>query len=229
MRTYHWTQVIHRTAFWAALVTLALAAGCSQQHTLPLADPALNAAESGRFDHVLLPAGERLPRFTRIYIETPQVSMSHSWLREHRNDYTERDLERIQSTFAELLTESLTRGLEDHTGARITEDREQAEVIFRPQLREVNIFAPDLSATGIIRHYTRQAGNATFDLTLLAPDERVLGQFIDHRETPSFAGREMERTNRVTNNRHFRRLMDRWSSNLSSHLLIAGAVPEKEG
>lgn len=222
-RTFH---SMRWTALWAPLLALALLSGCSQHRTLPLADERLRPVESGNFDHVLVPAGERLPRFTQVYIETPEVHFSDRWLREHRSDYTQRDLERIETTFGDLLKRSLTRGLEHNTGVNVTDSPEQAEVIFRPQLRSLNIYAPDLSATGIRTAYTRQAGNATFDLVLLDPEDRVLGQFIDHRETRQFTGRAMERTNRATNNRHFRRLMDRWSFNLTTYLLIAGAVPE---
>jgi len=226
MRHFHLTSSVHWSSLWAPILALVLLAGCSQQRTLPLADENLRPVESGSFDHVLVPAGERLPRFTQIYIETPEIHFSDRWLREHRRDYTERDLERIQTTFGDMLKGSLTRGLEANTGVTVTDSAEDAEVIFRPQLRALNIYAPDLSATGIRTAYTRQAGNATFDLVLLDPEERVLGQFIDHRETRHHAGRAMERTNRATNNRHFRRLMDRWSFNLTTYLLIAGAVPE---
>lgn len=226
MRYSHFLHPVRLNAVWAPLLALALLAGCSQHRTLPLADENLRPVESGSFDHVLVPAGERLPRFTQVYIETPAIHFSDRWLREHRRDYTERDLERIQTTFADMLQASLSRGLESNTGVTVTDSAEQAEVIFRPQLRSLNIYAPDLSATGIRTAYTRQAGNATFDLVLLDADERVLGQFIDHRETRHQVGRMMERTNRATNNRHFRRLMDRWSFNLTTYLLIAGAVPE---
>jgi len=226
MRNEH---LLYRSWRAAALMVLALAllAGCSQHRTLPLADENLRPVESGSFDHVLVPAGERLPRFTQVYVETPEIHFSDRWLREHRRDYTERDLERIQTTFGNQLKRSLTRGLENNTGATVTDNPEEADVIFRPQLRSLNIYAPDLSSAGIRTAYTRQAGNATFDLVLLDTEERVLGQFIDQRETRYFAGQRLERTNRATNNRQFRRLMDRWSFNLSSYLLIAGAVPEQ--
>ncbi|WP_341936792.1 hypothetical protein [Marinimicrobium sp. C2-29] len=210
-----------------ALAALILA-GCSQQPLLPLASSELTPVEPGNFDHVLMPPGERLPQFSRVYIEAPEVSMSDYWLRDRRTDYTERDLDRIREDYGELLTEALRQGLERETQLVFTDTPEEAEVVFRPTLRALNIYAPDLSRPGFIRHYTREAGNATFDLVVLTPAGEVLGQFIDHRETQSYHGRSLEWTNRVTNYHHFSRLMDRWTRNLSTYLLIGGVVPAAE-
>lgn len=217
--------------WWFLCLTLLTAltlAGCSQQPLLPLADRNLQPAEPGNFDHVLMPPGERLPQFTRVYLEAPEVSLSDYWLRDRRSDYTERDLNRIKEDYGELLTKALRQGFEQQTQVVFTDAPEAAEVIFRPKLRELNIYAPDLSRPGFTRYYTREAGNATFDLTVLSPGGKVLGQFIDHRETQSHLGRQMEWTNRVTNYRHFSRLMDRWTRNLTTYLLIGGVVSAAE-
>lgn len=205
-----------------------LLTGCSQQPLLPLASPDLKPVEPGNFDHVLMPPGERLPQFSRVYLETPEVSLSDYWLRDRRGDYADRDLERIREEYGKLLSKALREGLGKQTRLTFTDTPEEAEVIFRPTLRNLNIYAPDLSRSGLTRHYTREAGNATFDLVVSTPDGEVLGQFIDHRETPSYNGRSLEWTNRVTNYRHFSRLMDRWTRNLSTYFLIGGVVPATE-
>ncbi|WP_024461830.1 lipoprotein [Marinimicrobium sp. LS-A18] len=216
--------------FWSRAALLAVAtfwlAACAQQSPLPLADDSLRPAQPGNFDHVFLPPGERLPRITTLYIEPAQVALSDYWLRDRRADYTQRDLDRIYEDYGRFLDEALREGLSEQTGVTLTENREEADMIFRPTLRDLNIYAPDLSRPGITRHYTREAGNATFDLVLEDPNGKVLAQFIDHRETQNLTGQAMEWTNRVTNYRHFSRLMDRWTRNLSVYLLIAGAVPE---
>lgn len=215
---------------WLKTPVLLIAAlwltACAQQSLLPLADDSLRPAQPGNFDHVFLPPNERLPRVTTLYIEPAQVALSDYWLRDRKSDYTQRDLDRIHEDYGRFLNEALREGLSEQTGATITDNREEAEVILRPTLRNLNIYGPDLSYPGLIRHYTREAGNATFDLVLEAPNGKVLGQFIDHRETQSLTGRDLEWTNRVTNYRHFSRLMDRWTRNLSTYLLIAGALPE---
>lgn len=208
-----------------AIIALWLTA-CAQQTPLPLADDSLRPAEPGNFDHVLLPPNERLPRVTTIFIEPSTVALSDYWLRDRRSDYTQRDLDRIHEDYGRYLNEALHEGLSEQTGVTITENRDEAEMILRPTLRNLNIYAPDLSLPNLTRHYTREAGNATFDLVLEDPSGKVRGQFIDHRETQSLSGRDMEWTNRVTNYRHFSRLMDRWTRNLSTYLLIAGALPE---
>ncbi len=208
-----------------ALIALGLSA-CAYQSPVPLADDSLRAAQPGNFDHVFLPPDERLPRVTTLYIEPSQVALSDYWLRDRRSDYTERDLERIHEDYGRYLDEALQEGLSEQTGVTLTESREEAEVILRPTLRNLNIYAPDLSLPGLTRHYAREAGNATFDLVLEDPNGRVLAQFVDHRETQSLNGRDLEWANRVTNYRLFSRMMDRWTRNLTTYLLIAGAVPE---
>lgn len=216
--------------FWSRAALLAVATfwlgACAQQSPLPLADDSLRSAQPGNFDHVFLPPGERLPRITTIYIEPSEVALSDYWLRDRRGDYTQRDLDRIYEDYGRFLDEALREGLSEQTGVTITTNREEADVIFRPTLRNLNIYAPDLSEPAITRYYTREAGNATFDLVLVDRNGKVLAQFIDHRETQNLAGQAMEWTNRVTNYRHFSRLMDRWTRNLAVYLLIAGAVPE---
>lgn len=210
-------------ALVATFVLSACARAPSSEH---LADPDLTPAHQGNFDHVLLPPDTRLPRFTRVYIEEPEVVMSDYWLTSRRSEYTRRDLERIERDYSRLLYSALARGLTRNTGVVVTDSAEEAEVIFRPVLRSLNIYSPDL-ASRRTRDFGYEAGNGTFDLTLLdATTGEVLGQFIDHRETRSLP--QIERANRATNYRKFRLLMDRWTHNLTEYLLIGGNVPQAD-
>lgn len=214
----------------AALVLFALGlAACARQPVIPLADPSLQPAPAGQFDHVLMPPEARLPRFATVFIAPVEVRLSDYWLRTHRGDYTEADLARIQENYGRFLDETLREGLTGQTGLTLTDERENADVVFRPVLRGLNLYAPDLRQPALTRYYTRVAGNATFDLVLTDPDGAVLAQFIDHRETRANPGERLEWTNRVTNQRDFTRLMRRWTVNLTDYLLIAGAAPRPGG
>lgn len=209
-----------------ALVALILI-GCAQQPYEHVAAPDLVPVTSkGRFDRVLLPSDSDLPRFTRVYVEPAQVHMSDYWLKDRRGEYTTSDLQRIESRYGDLLSQTLTRRLSDDTGLTFVDEPAQAQVIFRPVLRELNLYVPD-TGVGVTRQYSRTAGNATLDLTVLdASTGAVLGQFVDHRETPVLV--RMERANRGTNFRHFRRLMERWTDNLIDYLLADGTVPSAD-
>ncbi|MDQ2078387.1 DUF3313 family protein [Marinimicrobium sp. ABcell2] len=207
----------------AVVLGATLMVGCAQHPHEHLADPNLVPVAKGNFDHVFLAPDTALPRFSNVYIEPAEVRMSDYWLKDRRRDYTQRDLDRIERDYGRLLTEALARGLTADTGVVVTDDPEQADVIFRPVLRSLNLYAPD-TAIRPTRQYAREAGNATFDLTLVdARTGQVLGQFIDHRETQGL--QRIEKANRATNRRHFRRLMDRWTDNLTDYLLIGGTVP----
>lgn len=208
-------------------VALGLSA-CSQRPYIPVASEGFKPAAKGNFDFVFVAEGERIPRFETVFVESAEVTLSEYWLREHRGDYTDRDLERIHREYARLLEEALKKGLIEQTGVTVTGDREEADMMLAPRLRDLNIYGPDLSVPGITRHYTQDAGNATFDLVLRTPEGEALAQFVDHREADGLMANRLEWTNRATNYRHFRQLMERWTRNLTQYLLIGGAVPSAE-
>lgn len=209
--------------FAALALTALVLTACAQQPYEHVADANLVLATKGQFDRVFLPADGALPQFTRVYAEPAQVHMSDYWLKDRRGEYTSHDLQRIERTYSELLSETLVRRLSDDTGLTFVDEPAQAEVIFRPMLRNLNLYAPD-TGVSVTRQYAHTAGNAIFDLTLLdAASGAVLGQFVDQRETPVLV--RIERANRGTNLRHFRRLMERWTDNLTDYLLIGDTVP----
>src|SRR5690625_5917162 len=132
--------------------------------------------------------------------------MRDYWLKDRRCKYTTSDLHRIESRYGDLLSQHLTRRLSDATVLTFVDEPAQAQVIFRPVLRELNLYVPD-TGVGVTRQYSRTAGNATLDLTVLdASIGAVLGQFVDHRETPVLV--RMELDNCGTNFRHLRRLVE---------------------
>ncbi len=212
-----------------ALVVAGLISGCAHQKVdkEDLANVDLEEVERGNFDNVYMPPDVQLKRFETVYLEDAEVTLSDYWLRERRTEYTERDLERIREDYGRLLVEAIREQLEEQTGLQFTDEPEQADVIFTPKLRNLNIYAPDFMTARHMEYYTREAGNATFDLVLReAGSGAVLAQFVDHRETLGL--HPLERTNRATNYRHFSRLFERWTNNLAKYLLTGGAVPSKD-
>lgn len=210
-----------------SVVTLAglLLSACASTKNLPKADDRLTEVAAGNFDHVLMMPGEKLSRINKIYIEAPQVSFNDRWLTDFRGDYTDRDLERITTSYAKLLSKALADGITEDTDIAIVDSAAEADVIFRPLLRNLHIYAPDLSFPGRTKSFIREAGNATLDLTLIQTrDNQVIAQFIDNRETSSNPSSRLERTERATNARYFRRLMERWTHNLTDYLIMTDAA-----
>lgn len=205
-----------------------LLASCASDRILPKSDPKLMGTRAGSFDHVLMLPGSGIASFTKVFIEEPQVTFNKHWLLEFRGDYSERDLERITTSYGDMLKKALTDGIAEQTTVTVVNSAAEADMIFRPLLRELNIYAPDLSMPGRIKKYVHEIGNATFDLTLIqTSNNKVVAQFIDHRETSANIGNRLERTDRVTNARHFRMLMERWTRNLSSYLIDTGTLTGK--
>ncbi len=204
-----------------------LTACASEMHT-DKASENLVEVDPGNFDHVLMRPDTALPSFTRVSISQPEVAMSEYWLRDHYGDYSDRDLERIKEDYSRFLKEALSEILAEKSQIDIVESPSEADVLLRPSLLNVNIYGPDLSFPGRVDHYIEAAGNATLDLDLVdAQSGEVLAQFVDHRETPAIVIGRLEETNRVTNNRLFRRLMERWSYNLVDYLDREGIVSRR--
>lgn len=201
---------------------------CASDPVLPKADAKLMGTKAGGFDHVLMLPGSGIAAFSKVYIEDPVVSFNKHWLLDFRGDYTDRDLERITTTYGEMLKKALTEGLTEQTTVTVVNSAAEADMIFRPLLRELNIYGPDLSMPGRTKKYVREIGNATFDLTLIqAKGNKVIAQFIDHRETSASPGSRLERTDRVTNARYFRMLMERWTRNLTDYMIDTGTLTAK--
>lgn len=205
-----------------------LLTACASDPVLPKSDPKLMGTNAGSFDHVLMIPGSSIPAFSKIFIEDPTVTFNKHWLQEFRGDYTERDLERITTSYGKMLKKALSKGMAEQTNVTVVESAAEADVIYRPLLRELNIYAPDLTMPGRTKKFVYEVGNATFDLTLVqAGNNKVIAQFIDHRETSAHMGSHLERTNRINNARHFRNLMERWTRNLTHYLIETGTVTAK--
>ena len=66
-----------------------------------------------------------------------------------------------------MLKKALREGMAEQTNVTVVDSAAEADVIYRPLLRELNIYAPDLSMPGRTKKYVYEVGNATFDLTLI--------------------------------------------------------------
>lgn len=204
----------------AVACSIVFAIGCTHNPSSATVAAGLVEVEHDRyFDQVWVAPGSQLAGVSSIYIEDVSVSMNSYWLRKFRGQYNERDLERIKTTYGELLKKSLMDGVEKQAGFTLAMSPTEADVIFRPALERLNIYAPSLSTTGITDFYVRVAGNATFNLLVIdAATGAARAQFIDHSETYDFPGTIRERATRLTNTRNFDRLMDRWARHLMTYL-----------
>lgn len=223
----NWLAAARIKAAALTLAALTLIA-CTNNLTIPKADSKLMGTKAGGFDHVLMLPGSGIAPFNKVYIEDPEVTFNKHWLVDFRGDYTDGDLERITSNYSKMLKKALTKGLTEQTQATVVNSAAEADIVFRPLLRELNIYGPDLSAPSRIKKYVYEVGNATFDLTLIQPaTNKVIAQFIDHRETSASIGDHLEQANRITNARYFRMLMERWTRNLTDYLADTGSVTAK--
>lgn len=213
----------------ALITTTCVLAACANTLRTEKASDDLVEVERGNFDHVLMLPDTALAPFERVYIDEPVVEMSDYWLRDYRGDYVDRDLERIKEDYGRGLKEALAETLAEKSRVETVDSAEEADMILRPTLRNLNIYAPDLlTRPARTDYYVESAGNATLDLEFVDPQTgTVVAQFVDHRETPAIVIGRLEETNRATNYRLFRRLMERWSNNLVHYLDQENVVPRR--
>lgn len=203
----------------AILLTIVLVSACSSRPYSNAVSGLVEVEHNRYFDKVLVAPGKNLPASGKIFVEDPTVTLNDYWLTNYRGKYTERDLQKIKISYRKLLKESLVDSINKNSAFILVDSTTEADIVFRPTLASLNIYAPDLSFPGRVDQYVNQAGNATFDLVVIDPiSDKPLAQFVDHSETLNNPGTIRERANRATNARHFGRLMDRWGKNLLVYL-----------
>src|SRR5690606_36725346 len=102
--------------------------------------------------------GKTLPASGKIFLEDPTVTMNDYWLTNYRGRYADLDLQRIKTSYSKLLKESLVESVNENSAFRLVNSATEADIIFRPVLGSLNIYAPDLSFPGRIDQYVNQAG-----------------------------------------------------------------------
>lgn len=212
------------------LVMLALAA-CSTTPRYDKADASLQTtSERGNFGAVLLRHGEPLPEVTRVYLaEEVPVELSRQWRSNHRGNYNRSDIERIERDYGQRLRTAFKNGLTEQTGVELVDNQADADIVLRPHLRQLNIFAPDLMQPRTRYYYSDQMGNATLDLYVVDPrNDAILAQFVHHREVRAGIIFRGERATRGTNLRYFGRAMDRWAFDFVDYMMLTGAIEHKD-
>lgn len=218
------TRILCKTTYVAGFVVLMSACGTTptEQNT----NDELIEVRVDNFDEAYRVATPDLPRVTRVAIAPPEVQMSEQWLREFRGDYTSRDLERISSDYGRFLQESFQEAL-TQAGVEVVAPDASPQIVIVPKLRNLDIYAPDLTPLAFTDQYIETAGNATLELSIQDPESsRILAQLTDHREAPAIVVGRIAETNRAVNNRLFTRLMDQWSRNFIDYLKQTGGLAE---
>ena len=136
---------------------------------------------------------------------------------------TRRDVERLESQFAQKLHEVVVDRFAA-SGWRVVDDPAAAALVARPRISELNLFAPDIPGPQRTRVYADSIGSMTLHLALF---EGVEGPLVfdttDLRRDPR---REwFEWRTRPGNTARAGLLMNAWADDVLAVLINPGSIP----
>lgn len=168
------------------------------------------------FDKVFQSANVNFTQYKKVYIEDATASFSRYWISEHRRDVTRNYKEKTLQRYAKMLTSTLTEELAKVSNFVLVDSAENADLIIKPSLENLNIFAPDDSFN---KSLVFRAGVAELNIIMIdAKTQTVVANIIDSHQTRETTASQPQRATRLTNTHDFKRLMQRWSKNIAKYL-----------
>ncbi|HEX7028650.1 MAG TPA: DUF3313 family protein [Gammaproteobacteria bacterium] len=185
----------------------------------------LQRVESSSLDELYVKPDVNFARYDKITIGNIPVSFNPYWRRDHRQNLTDSDVERIQETMARLLREQFVEEFTEEGGYKLVEAEEADEttLLFSPSIVRLNLYAPDTSAPGIRESFVTSAGHATLSLDVYdAVSGELLMHVQDYRFTKGFGDRIFIRATRASNAFQMRRLMSIWADRVHDRIVDLG-------
>jgi hypothetical protein len=197
-----------------ALFTSLCLASTAQASPAPNSTPEdLVSIKVKHFDHAAKHKTKPLEA-NSLFISVDSVNFAPMWVREFEHKIASGYMERIQSSYAELLVEELKEGFSE-AGYQVVDSADQADTIVRASLSKLRINGPELQT--IARSYVNRAGSATLELKFLDAEDNTLLVLEDNRSTREKL-RTMEWATRGSNYRDFKHLVGRWVKNANKAL-----------
>ena len=179
--------------------------------------------ESKNLDAVYWRDDAELSGYTKVMIDPCQVSFRKNWQRDQnrtrgpgRRVETD-DMERIRTQLSERFNVIFTEALQEDNGYEVVTTAGDDVLLLRPQIVDLDIFAPDIMEPGTVRTFTTEAGRMTLQMDLIdSSTQAVLGRVIDRKRARQNVGGV--RTNSVTNRAEGDRMLRRWARLLKQAL-----------
>ncbi len=183
--------------------------------------PDITADGLSRVGSKNLDAAYRLPEadlssYDKIMIAECEVSFRKNWQRDQNRDrrlsdqVRADDMERIRSDMAKRFNEIFTKELQEKGDFEVVDTAGEGVLLLRPEIVDLDIFAPDVQAPNSNRYFTTSAGRMTLKMDLLdASTEALVGRVIDRKRAREDT--TLRRANSVTNRVEMDRIMRRWA------------------
>jgi len=184
----------------------------------------LQLVEQDRHSAVFVQPGVDWTRYDSLLLDDATVAFRKNWLRDQnrsRRSLSERvstaDMERIKAELAELFDEVFVAELSGNDHWRLVDTAGPNVLRIRPQIVDLDVYAPDVSSSNYTRSYTDSSGSMTLKLELYDADTGdLLAATADRRDAPHRG--YMQWTTSVSNKGDARRIMQQWAQTLSERL-----------
>ena len=198
--------------------TVILLAGCAT--ATPRDDFSHEGLEPGSLrglDEVWVRPGSNFTDYRNLLIEPVEVAFDPHWDPRRtgsRLRLREADRERIREDAAELFDRTFRREIERSERFELVDAPGENTLIFQPRIVDLFINAPnDQLAVGRTRTFVSEFGRVTLIGELRDAESGAIVARIADREVAR-ATRDLEFTDRLTNEREGRRIVSRWARTL---------------
>jgi len=173
--------------------------------------------KSKRFERVYLRPGADFRGYAKVILDPTEVAFEKNWQRDYNTAQRSSSLEVTDRDVARMIEEGrkdadrILRKAYTNGGYPVVEAPGPDVLRVRTALIDIRVTAPDTDSPGMVRRYSRDAGDAT--LVVEARDSmtgQLLGRAVDSRTIDDFT---MEWRNRVTNRQDFGNQVETWAKN----------------
>lgn len=178
--------------------------------------PALKPASSNIFDEFRVAEKVQISQLNKVFVEKAVIEYNPKWLKNNRRDLDERYLTSTSDRYAYILNQELSDALTKSEHFTVVDNAAEATLILSPRLTQLSINGPDVDMN--VDHYVDNAGAASFQASLTTPSGAPVALLSDHDDTRKRGFLHPQKTSRVTNQRDFRFLFEKWSKHLVEHM-----------
>jgi len=181
----------------------------------------LELVEKDRRGEIYADPGVDWSVYDEIQLDRATVSFRKNWQRDQNRDRLSNvkasDMERIKNNLADMFDEVFTEELTGKGDYKLASESADNVMRIKPQIVDLDVYAPDTKSAGMTRSYTQQAGRMTLKLEIY---DAVTGDLIatasDRRESPR--KNYYQWTTSASNQADARRMLRTWAKDLRKRL-----------
>jgi len=181
----------------------------------------LQLVKKGRHRELLLDTLADWGGYSKFQLDKASVEFRKNWALDQRNRSgnrpTEKDMEAVKASLADLLGEVLTSELSKNGALTLTENSGENVMRITPHVVDLDVYAPDRMRAHIGFSLTDSNGHMTLVLEIHdSVNGALLARASDFREDPRKG--YLEWTTSVNNRRAARLMLIRWAKNVNKWL-----------